>query len=182
MLKKAGYTYLRLFEPCYIEQAKEWYYDTENATFFYEFGMMSNDDFASFVKMSNGMAFTIHDDRFDTKIPIGMVMVHDLKWKAKVASVGIMIEKEYRGQGHCKNAIFIVCDYLINELGIEKLVFETIGTNQRVDEILSADIKPEACLYNEAIFQGRRVNVVRYSVFKDEASKMIDAFFKKKRG
>lgn len=180
MFKTIGKTYVRLFDEKWTEQAMEWYYDQDNAMFFYDFGPMKKNDFAGFVNVQDGLVFTIHDANFDSGCPIGMVMVHDIKWKAKVASIGIMIENEYRGAGRSKKAVAIVAEFLVNEMGIEKLVFEAIAQNTRVCEMVSCETKVEATLFNEAVFQGKRVNVYRYSMFKDAVLKTIENIAKKK--
>ena len=173
MLKKTATTFLRLYEAKDADFAKECYYDHENATFFYDFGpVMRHEDFVSLANLGNAHMFVVYDD--NSQVEVGLAMVYNIKWKARVASIGVMIKPEFRKMKHAMSATAIIIDFVINSLGIEKVICETLVVNDRVETELSKNgFVLEGTLFNEALFEGKRVNILRFCAFKEDLQKRL---------
>jgi RimJ/RimL family protein N-acetyltransferase len=177
MLKQTKETYLRPFEPDQAKLMYDWFYDKDNAHYFFEYNnTMKVSDCAEHAKGTAGWVFVIYDA--DGDLPIGMVSIYDVKWKAKVAKIGIFLVRDKRTSGFSKDAMMIASDFIFNEMGFEKLVFETLACNTLAQKILDGYLKQEAILFDEAMFEGKRMNTVRYFVMKQEAVKILNNFWR----
>ncbi|MCF4009491.1 GNAT family N-acetyltransferase [Rheinheimera sp. UJ63] len=139
-----------VYEPCTYEEAiaafevKAQLWDS-NGTGWLSFGIS---DLASTEKLGN----------------IGLKMVDD---EAKVAEVGFMIKLDAQGKGFAAEALKLVRDFALTELGLNKLVATCSVSNVGSFKVLEKlGFVREACLKKNTLIKGQLVDDYIYHLCK----------------
>ncbi len=85
--------------------------------------------FEAYLKNSSSRIFAIETEDGES---IGNVGLHEIDWKNRSASLGIVIaEKEYWGRGYGSDAIVALVDFAFREMNLHRIQLSVYEFNQR---------------------------------------------------
>lgn len=182
MIKNGPNLVIRPYEPDEWPIMSHWFYSGDYPEFFRDQSTLMNiAQLQSFVGGQTSYGFLIRLGKEFKGHPIGTVIgfinLYDIRWVPSTLKLGILIEKEFQGQQFCMEAIWLICDYVFNQMRFRKMIIEFLKSNQRIESILKfGGFKKEATLKDEAYMNGKYVDVVRYSIFDKQAKLKITEF------
>jgi ribosomal-protein-serine acetyltransferase len=108
---------------------------------------------------------------WDAEKMIGNVLIKDIDEVAKVAEIGYMVARSYRGQGLALAACRRMIDFIFDELGFQKVVLccddrneASVGIARRLGFELEGVIK--RCV----VINGELCNSMHWALFRPEAA------------
>lgn len=125
------------------------------------------DGYEADIFKSRQLRFVIVEN--ETGLPIGTIDLFDFDPINRHASIGIIIDSEYRRKGYASYALNLLCTYCSVHLGIHALLAVTEKDNQSALNLFKkCDFDTCGCLqswirrgnrYNDVVFLQRRFNV-----------------------
>ena len=168
------------WDPKFAPIVFNWYYDVTYKLFFREMDApYTVDDLKKFdaIMARGGVRLFMVIDK-ETLVPIGMVTHCCLKGKAGVNRIGIMMDKKHQHKTYTIEALIILLDYVYNRLGFNKAVIEFLASDKHIQRIAEkGGWKYEATLVRETMVDGKRVDEVRYYMFKETYEELYGNYF-----
>jgi RimJ/RimL family protein N-acetyltransferase len=111
---------------------------------------------------------------------IGTVKIGNINWYSRTADVGIMIgEKKYWGKGAGTDAVWCVCKYLFEVLGLRKLTGGAMAVNEAMIKIFqNLGFKIEGRMRDQDRYEGTYCDHVYLGCFHRE---FVLDFYKEKK-
>jgi len=100
---------------------------------------------------------------------IGIASVEKIDRVNQTAAAGFWIGKEYWGRGIMREATPLLIDYCFNVVGVHKVWGEAHCENTTsLKNCWKIGFKPEGTLRDERYIDGKRIDVIRMGILKDE--------------
>lgn len=169
MIKTKKGLFIRPYENDDMPILKQWFYSCDYDDFFRDMFVLSNEQLKIYSYMKDGQAFII----WDLETPIGFIILYEMKAVPRNLKLSILIDKERQGNGHCRDAMLAMGEYVFNRLQYDKIIVEVLPSNVRLaNMILKGGFKHEAMLERETRVEGELVDVDRYCIFREEYLKL----------
>jgi len=130
--------------------------------------------FEAYLKNSSSRIFTIIDT--EDGVSIGNVGLHELDWKNRCATLGIVIaEKEYWGRGYGSDAIAALLDFAFREMNLHRIQLSVYEFNQRAKRCYEKCGFRHEGRAREAFFSGGRYHdsllmaILRHEYLNEES-------------
>jgi RimJ/RimL family protein N-acetyltransferase len=110
--------------------------------------------------------------------PIGVMGIHGINWKDRIATTGAMIgEKEYWGKGFGTDAKMALLDYAFNTLNLRKIMSRVHAFNKRsLAYSLHCGYKIEGRLIRQRFSHGRYWDEIILGLFKSQWLSIWEAY------
>ena len=108
---------------------------------------------------------------WDGPVMIGTVMIKDMDHAAKVAEIGYMVARNYRGQGLAAKACADMIDFLFTKLGFQKVV---LGCDERNEPSIAIakrfGFELEGVLKRAITINGELCSSMQWALFRENYS------------
>ena len=86
----------------------------------------------------------------ESMLPIGGISVHHQNDNELSCKIGYSIHPKYQNKGYCTEALIKVLDFLLNEVGYEKVIGECVLTNDSSKRVMEkANMKYDGIIVDE---------------------------------
>ncbi len=120
-------------------------------------------------KMKKKKSFQFGIELKENKELIGMVLLDEINFKNKNASVGIWLIKRYWGKGISDEAVKLMLEFGFKELKLERIQAKVLHKNIRSQKLLKRmGFKLEGKLRKKTFFKKRWFDDLIYGVLKEE--------------
>lgn len=100
---------------------------------------------------------------------IGEIILYDLNPKNRAAGVGYFIGANYRQQGYTQEGLWLLLNYLFQEVGLNKIMADTGAFNQASIALLkSLGFQQDGCLRQHQLLNGVLHDQLLFSLLAEE--------------
>lgn len=168
------------FEPKHGQYIYQWFYDYRYQFFFREFiSPLTGEACEHFNDvMATTKTVPLMIENIETGEVMGMMTYQNLKRKAGVVRIGILLDEDCQHKTYCIEALIIIGDFLYNRLDYKKLVIEFLESDKHIHRIATQGgwIK-EATLVRESVIDDEYVDEARYYMFKETYEELYGKYF-----
>lgn len=152
-----------------------WYYSGEYEEFFRDIDQAPNSEyFQRYAQIRNGFTFLIKTHESFART-IGAVVIYEIKPVTSQAHFAMLIDKNFEHLGYGLEAIYLAMKHLFHDLGLQKMVIESIQGNAKIERYMEMyGVPKEGVLVNEAKIEGQYLNVNRFAILRPLAEKIIE--------
>lgn len=151
-----------------------WYYSGEYEEFFRDIDQAPNSEyFQRYAQLRNGFAFLVKTNEHFSQT-VGAVVVYDVKAITSQAHFAMLIDRQFEHLGYGLEAIWLTMRHLFHDLGLQKMVIESVEGNEKIERYMEMyGVPREGVLLNEAKLEGKFYNVLRFGILRPQAEQIM---------
>ena len=201
---KGNIVELKYWQPEWAVTAYAWKESGDYSAFFRTLpGEYTRENFINLPQLMGSLVWGIFADGLldeATKLPrlIGLVTAYEWDPNSRVASAGLMIDKDVQSMGIGTDAFITILRYLFETKNLRKVCLEFSASDEKLIHLMNkmgalvdASVKIEGAIEANPFFEGRRKKQVflngRYydflmcACFKNQFDRMMEAYAGKKK-
>ena len=158
---------IRPYEVSDREALKTWFYSGKYPEFFRDMHALTDAQLDVFAYMKDGQGFIVRENTQGRSV--GFVVIYEIRAVPRNCKLSILIDRDFQERGYCLEAMVSMAKYVFFRLGMEKMIVECLESNTRLQKLTEqGGFNKECVLEREARIDTDLVNVVRYTLFKEQ--------------
>lgn len=157
---------IRPYEVSDVECVKDWFYSGLYPEFFRDMPALTEEQLKVYAYMKDGQGFIVRNNQ---GVKVGFIILHEVRAVPRNCKLSILIDRNFQEKGYCLEAMVSMAKYIFFRLGMEKMIVECLESNTRLQKLTEqGGFNKECVLIREARIENDLVNVVRYTMFKEQ--------------